>query len=188
MNSKIKTILGIVLFAAFLGVAYFAYQDLSRQYKPQSEDNSSKDETTQNKVYKAPDFTVYDAEGNAVKPSDFTGKTIVLNFWASWCPPCKGEMPHFNEVYEDVKNDVVFMMVDMVDGERETQSKGQKYVEQQGYSFPVYYDNDQEAAYTYAVSSIPTTFLIDSQGNIAKAYQGAIDKETLAAAIESIKK
>lgn len=188
MNSKGKTILGIILFAAFLALAYFAYVTLTDQYNPKKEippqDNSSQDDLKN----AAPDFTVFDVQGNEVKLSDFVGKPIVLNFWASWCPPCKGEMPHFNEVYASEKEDIVFLMIDLVDGQRETQAKGQKYVDDQGYGFPIYFDSQQQAAAAYGISSIPTTVFIDSDGNIVKAYQGAIDKETLLEEIESIKK
>lgn len=186
MNSKSKTLLGIVVFIAFLVISYFAYTALSGGYgqnKALPENSSSQNSEKQ----AAPDFTVFDAQGNEVKLSDFKGKPVVLNFWASWCPPCKGEMPHFNEIYADEKDNVVFMMVDMVDGQRETQEKGQQYVIDQGYDLPVYFDNQQQAAATYGISSIPTTVFVDKDGNIVKGYQGAIDKETLLEGIDLIK-
>ena len=119
MNTKIKTILGIILFAAFLGIAYFAYAALTSNYKTNNE-NPVEKSTSQPEVKKnpAPDFTVFDAQGNKVKLSDFAGQPVVLNFWASWCPPCKAEMPIFNEVYAHSKNDIVFLMIDLVDGQR----------------------------------------------------------------------
>lgn len=190
MNTKFKTILGIVIFAVFIGASYFAYTKLSSNYKPDNEQQIVKDGSKQDSKKEkmpAPDFTVVDAKGNKVKLSSFFGKPIVLNFWASWCPPCKGEMPHFDKVYENTKDDVVFLMVDMVDGQRETSEKGKKYVKDSGYSFPVYFDTAQEAAYVYRISSIPSTLLIDKEGNIVTAYQGAIDEKTLIAAIDLIK-
>lgn len=186
MNNKSKTIFGIVGFIAFLVIAYFAYTALSGSYHQNQalpENSSSQNSAKQ----AAPDFTVFDAQGNEVKLSDFSGKPIVLNFWASWCPPCKEEMPHFDEVYADEKDNVVFMMIDMVDGQRETQKKGQQYVSDQGYDLPVYFDNQQQAAATYGISSIPTTVFIDKDGNIITGYQGAIDKETLLKGIDLIK-
>jgi thiol-disulfide isomerase/thioredoxin len=186
MNSKIKTIIGVAVFIVFLVVAYFAYSTLSDHYpKSGNQPNTSSSPNEQKQA--APDFTVVDSQGNEVKLSDFKGKPVVLNFWASWCPPCKGEMPHFNEVYADEKDNVVFMMVDMVDGQRETQEKGQQYVTDQGYSLPIYFDNQQQAAATYGISSIPTTVFIDIDGNIVTGYQGAIDKQTLLDGIKLLK-
>jgi len=189
MSKKKKTIIGIIVFVLFLGISFFAYSNLANHYKPTAEtpneNQSPKQEETKTL---APDFTVYDAKGNKVNLSDYRGKPVVLNFWASWCPPCKGEMPHFNEVYVSAKDNVVFMMIDLVDGERETKEKGQQYVKNMGYTFPVCFDLEQQAAYTYGISSIPTTFFIDFNGYIVKAYQGAIDKGTLQDGINSLKK
>jgi len=187
MNTKGKTIFSIVIFAAFLVIAYFAYTTLSNNYKTKSEAqlsaSTSKPEVEKEK---SPDFTAYDMQGNKVKLSDYLGKPIVLNFWASWCPPCKGEMPTYNKVYEEVKESVVFMMVDLVDGQRETQAKGQKYIEDQGFSFPVYFDNDQQAAKAYGITAIPTTIFIDSQGRIIDSHQGAINEATLRFGIDKL--
>lgn len=187
MNTKTKTILGMILFVVFLIIAYFAYASLTTNYHQPKDVQVTETPTKQAaKRQPAPNFTVFDANGNKVNLSDFTGKPIVLNFWASWCPPCKSEMPHFNKVYADVKADVVFMMVDLVDGQRETQEKGQKYVQDQGYTFPIYFDTEHQGSNTYGISSIPTTLFIDSVGNIAAAYKGAIDEKTLLAGIKAI--
>ncbi len=186
MNTKKKTIIAIVIFAAFLVIVSAAYNELSDNY--QSNDQMELSALEQNnREISAPDFTVFDAQGNEVNLSDFAGKPVVLNFWASWCPPCKAEMPHFDKVYKEVKDDVVFMMVDLVDGQRETQEKGQKYVTDQDYTFPVYFDNEQNAAYIYGISSIPTTLFIDGKGNIIASREGILEEATLKAAVELIK-
>lgn len=187
MNTKLKTILAIILFAAFIGIVYIAYTTLSDKYNKDNSSLHSQSSITQTK-YKAPDFTVIDNKGDQVKLSDFKGKPIVLNFWASWCPPCKAEMPHFNEVYKEYQNDVVFMMIDLVDGARETLAKGKKHIKNQGYSFPVYFDTEQSAAYSYGISSIPITLFIDSEGYIVFGYRGQIDQDTLVDSIELIQK
>ena len=127
----------------------------------------------------APDFTVYDADGNAYKLSDFRGKPVVLNFWASWCGPCKSEMPDFQEIYDVYGKEIHFLMVNMTDGAQETMESASSYVAQSGYTFPVYYDTDMDAAYTYGVYSIPTTYFFDAEGYGIAYGQGAMDKETI---------
>ena len=134
----------------------------------------------------APDFTVYDIDGNEVKLSDYFGKPIVLNFWASWCGPCKSEMPEFNEMYYELDGEVIFLMVNMTDGSRETVESASEYVSEEGFSFPVMYDTAQDAAYTYAVYSLPTTYFLDDEGYLIARAVGAIDKDTLQQGIDMI--
>lgn len=136
---------------------------------------------------KAADFTVNDEKGNEIRLSDNFGKPIVLNFWASWCPPCREEMPYFNEVYAENKRDVVFMMVDLVDGSRETQEKGQNFINDNGFDLPIYFDNQQMAAAIYGITSIPTTIFINEDGEIVLAYHGPMNIESLLRGIELIK-
>lgn len=125
----------------------------------------------------APDFTVYDEDGNPHKLSDFFGKPIVLNFWASWCPPCKAEMPEFNEKYLELGDEIQFLMVNVTAGD--AFQDAYDYIQQQGYQFPVFYDHTGEAAYTYMVQSIPVTYFIDAEGRLVTHRVGMLDKEAL---------
>ena len=143
-------------------------------------------ESTEEKRMAAPDFTVQDAEGNSVKLSDLFGKPIVLNFWATWCPPCRSEMPDFSAVFEELGEDIHFVMLDAVDGIRETREIGEAYVAEQGFTFPVYYDMEQEAVIQYGIRAFPTTIFIDSEGYVAAGAEGAIDQETLRKGIDMI--
>ncbi len=199
MNTKIKTFIAIGAFALFIIIASMAYNSLAKNYKLDSslnltdknvsnekEENSTDEgkeqEEGNNELFPAPDFTMLDINGNEIKLSDFFGKPIVLNFWASWCPPCKSEMPHFDKVYNELKDDVVFMMVDSVDGGRETIEKGKKFINDNGYSFPIYFDENNE----YGISALPTTIFIDKNGNIVTGWEGAMDEETLLEGINFI--
>ena len=138
---------------------------------------------------KAPDFVMIDKDGQSVKLSDILaeGKPIVLNFWASWCPPCRKEMPDFEKVYKELGNEVQFMMVNLTDGQRETVQRGAKYIEDNGHTFPVYFDTKQEGARAYGIRAIPTTLFIDKNGHITTSARGAIDEKMLRQRIELIK-
>lgn len=203
MNNKInksKTIISVLFFAVLIAGAYFAYNLLSKNIGAQGNllaaveepraQNDKNDENDENAAESdktiAPDFTVVDAGNNEIKLSEKFGKPIVLNFWASWCPPCKDEMPEFNKVYEEMGDDITFMMVDLVDSQRETKESGEQYIEEQGYTFPVYFDTKGEAGYIYGISSIPTTIFIDKSGNIITGARGSIDEETLRKGIDMI--
>lgn len=186
MNNKIKAVvfLGVTILVLFAGS--MAYNYLSEQIKPEvaletSDTNSetvAEDENAK-KHKQASDFTVQDIEGNEVTLSEHFGKPLVVNFWASWCPPCKEEMPDFEKVYQEMGDQVTFMMVDLVDGARETVETGTNYIATEGYTFPVYFDIRQEAAYAYAITSIPTTLFINAEGELVTNAVGAIDEETL---------
>ena len=132
----------------------------------------------------APDFTVYDLDGNPVKLSDFRGKPVILNFWASWCGPCKAEMPDLESAYLEYGEEVQFLTVNLTDGRSETVESASAYITQQGYTFPVYYDTALEAAYAYEVNSIPRTYFIDAQGNLLSAVTQMITAEQLQAGID----
>ena len=134
----------------------------------------------------APDFTVYDAEGNEVRLSDFAGKPVVLNFWASWCGPCKSELPAFENVWQEFGGDIEFLMVNLTDGVSETVDGVSKFVSKNGFTFPVYFDTAQNAAYTYGVTSIPATALISAEGEIVAAQVGAVSEDSLRNAVLSM--
>lgn len=133
----------------------------------------------------APDFTVYATDGSAVQLSDFAGTPIVLNFWASWCGPCKSEMPAFQSAYEAWGQDVKFVMVNMTGG-RETLESAAAYVAKQGFTFPVFYDTEADAAITYGVRTLPTTYFIDADGFLVAQARSALDQETLQTGIDMI--
>ena len=125
---------------------------------------------------KAPDFTVRDMSGNYVKLSDYTGKPIIVNFWATWCTYCVREMPDFEAMYKKYGDRVNFLMVNVEDT---SLSIIQKYLDNNGYTFPVYNDASGTAAYTYGVTGYPTTYFFDANGSARYKAPGMIDGATL---------
>lgn len=190
---KNKTLLIAVVLIAVLAVASVLYHQLGKDVignqltgqtgGAQTSDNGSSAEPEK---VEAIDFTVYDVDGNEVHLSDYIGKPIVLNFWASWCGPCQSEMPDFNEVHEDLGDEIQFLMINATDGARETVEKASKFVSDRGYTFPVFYDSDAEAVMTYGAYGLPTTFFIDAEGYIVAQARGAINKDTLQRGIDMI--
>ena len=197
MNQKKSFSVLLIVLLVVLAGAMFAYRYLSDKVTPDTGgslldrvtetadtvktgiESSDAGDTSQSDVFPAMDFTVYDIDRNPVKLSDFFGKPILINFWATWCPPCKSELPDFDRVYADYGEDVVFMMVNMTDGSRDTVESASAFTADNGYSFPVYYDCDLNAAYTYGASSIPMTVLIVADGNIVGGQVGVLTEEQL---------
>ena len=187
----LKLVLLVLVFIALILGAWVLYQKLSAQMEPiglvtQSVAEESTVDSNQDKeeTFQAPDFTVYDLDGNAHKLSDYRGKPVILNFWASWCGPCKSEMPDFDEKYLQYADQIHFLMVNMTDGMQETVDSASGYIADQGYSFPVLYDTDMIAAMQYGVSSIPVTYFIDSEGNLVASYRSAMSGSVLQQGID----
>ena len=135
------------------------------------------------------DLTLYAAEGGQTKLSTIfegKGKGMVINFFASWCPPCKAEMPYFQEAYEEYGDDIIFVMVN-VTGWEESFSDGRLYIESQGYTFPVYYDLDNEAPRFYEFDSVPRTVFVDKGATVKYTHAGMITYEQLCAELDKIK-
>lgn len=181
MSKGVKWILVALLLAAFIVGMYFLYNYLVDEYAPDNLKGNAGEESEsgEEKDYSpAPDFTVLDEKGNRVSLSDFRGKPVVLNFWATWCYYCKAEMPDFNTAYQKYP-DVQFLMVNATDGVEETVDKAKKYVEENGFLFDIFFDTESEAVSAYNVTGFPCTFFIDENGYLIAWGQGMLDLESV---------
>lgn len=135
-----------------------------------------------------PDFELTTLDGDLVKLSDLKGKKVMLNFWASWCGPCKAEMPHMQTYYEKHKDDGDFEMiaVNLSTSERRGHEGIVEFVEEYGLTFPIPLDEDGKVGDMYSVISIPTTYMLSTDGTIAQKIIGPMDENMMRDLIDSL--
>lgn len=184
---KIKQIGGIVLIIAGMSMVFSGFDGVRAMFYGKDKTPINNEEDVER--IKSIDFTLYDQYGIKHSLSEYEGKTVFLNFWATWCPPCKGEMPHIESIYEEYglnKEDVVILGVASPNlGKEGTQEDIKDFLTDNGYTFPVVMDYDGELAYMYGINAFPSTFIIDKEGYITQYVPGAMDKNTMKFLIES---
>lgn len=115
----------------------------------------------------APDFTYLDDDGGTIALSDLRGQVVVLNFWATWCAPCRYEMPYFERAYEEYAGKgVVILAVNVA----ESEAAVAEFLTEQNLNLPVLLDTDRAIASKYGINSYPTTLLVDRDGNISRSH------------------
>ena len=175
-----------IIILALLVVILLAAVPLYRNLSGQVVDPAGTVSQQQSTSLPAPDFTFYHPDGTAANLSDYFGKPIVLNFWASSCGPCRSEMPSFQTAWESVGEEVQFLMVNVTDGSWDTRESAGAYIEDAGFSFPVFYDTDNHAAFTYGLRGLPTTFFINTEGSVVGSRSGAMNYDILMGGIDLI--
>lgn len=113
----------------------------------------------------APDFELETVAGESLKLSDLRGKKVMLNFWATWCPPCKKEMPEIQKLYEEHGDEIEIVAVNLTDSESKVKDV-YAYVEKYNYTYPVPLDKKSEVSDIYMAITIPTTYFIGTDGKI----------------------
>lgn len=189
MKKNMKAIVWIVLIVVGFAAAYIYYNNQSDELNQQIiEEQENSGEEDKEKVL-APDFTLENTDGEQVSLSDYKGKVVVLNFWASWCGPCRSEMPDLYEANEELlkDEDVEMLLVNLTDGVRETKEKAQTYLNESNFNFNVVYDTEGEAASKYQIRSIPTTVIVDPDGYVKFYHTGPMTKENVLSLVEQFK-
>lgn len=128
----------------------------------------------------AKDFELKTLDGNTVKLSDYKGKKVVLNFWATWCPPCREEMPTFQKYHEELaeQNNVVILAVNITDQDLGMDTI-REFVNQYELTFPILLDETGEISKNYEILTIPATFIIDESGRVNEQVNGPLTSEML---------
>jgi len=182
-----KSMLAIIL---LVGLVVYGGYDLLQKSSSETGQTKRADianlETGTQKGQVAPDFSLTDLNGNQVKLADYAGKIVLVNFWATWCPPCRVEMPHMQKFYDDYKDkDVVILGVNLTPTEK-NMDVVTNFVQEQQLTFPIVLDQEGEVTQAYKVVAYPTTYILDADGVIREKFQGAINYEVMEKAISSM--
>lgn len=176
----------VVILAAIGGAVWMTMDKEDDQDQATSSDQGTKEteeqagatrEKQSEEGFQAPDFTLKTLEGETVTLSKNDGKPSLINLWASWCPPCKVEMPHLQEAYEKYGDQVNFHMVNLTS--LDNKDKMVKYIKDEKYTFPVLLDETGKVGEEYMAFSIPQTYIVDENGQVIEKITGAMTKEQL---------
>ena len=187
--------LGLLLFTGKLdGVGTAAPQTNNAAQNATAGDEASQPDAnsqqTKNEIAAIP-FTLKDQYGKTHTLADYKGKTIFLNFWATWCPPCRAEMPDIQKLYErspqDGDNAVIVLGVAAPKlGSEKDQDGIKAFMDKNGYTYPVLMDEGGKLFEAYGIRAIPTTYLIDRNGNIIGRVQGALSAENIERIVQEV--
>ncbi|WP_102344942.1 TlpA family protein disulfide reductase [Bacillus sp. Marseille-P3661] len=183
----------IIFIVIILGMFSWAVLDLVNS----NEESANQEDTTGTEVVKesdtiglergqiAPDFELKTLEGETVRLSDYRGTRVFVNFWATWCPPCRAEMPDMEKVYKEMDN-VEILAVNLTDSEQ-NEEVVEEFVADFGLTFPILMDRNSEVASMYRVQAYPTSYMIDSNGRIQFIAIGAMNHDLMVQEIEKMK-
>jgi thiol-disulfide isomerase/thioredoxin len=181
---SIRLWLGLVaLLLIVVGIGY-SYLSADREAIATRMVKQEKQNDSDQEYVLAPDFTLKDLEGNTVKLSDFRGKVVVLDFWATWCPPCRKGIPEFVELQEEYGQDkLVVLGINMDQGDL---SVVPKFAEEYKINYAILYFTPQVAAAYGGITGIPTTFILDQEGYVRLGVKGYNPKENFKQVIDTL--
>lgn len=150
--------------------------------------SAAPDEEAEQEYAPAPDFTLTDLDGNSHTLSDYQGEIVILNFWASWCGPCKEEMPEYDQMNRELleSGKARLLTINITDGIDETEDSARAFIDKNGYTMTTLLDIDGEAANLYQAYSIPTTVVINREGLVVGYQAGALTKDDVLSFIEAL--
>ena len=188
----------IVLVVGLVGYAIYDYinhQDTTDEIVSSEETVTSQDENNEGDVEEsdevgvekgkmAPDFELETLDGEKKKLSDLRGERVMVNFWATWCPPCRAEIPDLQKFHEN--EDITILAVNLTETEQDM-DKVEEFVDDFGMTFPILLDTETEVADTYKIQPIPSSFMVDSNGRIQFVALGAMHYDMMVAEFNKMK-
>ena len=161
-----------------IGILSIGAQEAEREYTEMEKRLGAIGFQLPREPFKAPDFQISDIDGNDIRLSEQKGKLVLFNLWATWCPPCRAEMPSMEELYTKLKDDGFTILAASSLGSNDSLKNVTEYARESGYTFPILFDDDNSIDRSYQTGSIPTSYLIDQEGMILARLVGAIEWDT----------
>jgi len=193
----IKKIIGVSVIAVLIGVVAINIMeqsnDTANEYNMTGNTNAEGEYIVSGDLEdigiqagnKAPDFELETLSGEQLKLSDLQGKKVILNFWATWCPPCKEEMPEMQEYYDEHQDEVEILAVNLTDSESDVQTVSD-YIEEYSYTYPIPLDKEATVSEEYKIFSVPTTYFIDTEGIVQQSRIGPMTYEFMDETVNSL--
>lgn len=183
---------GMIVLVLLAMAGYAAYHQFFKEEKKAATQAKTAEEAMANAGLEigkaAPDFELQATDGTKVKLADLKGKKVILNFWATWCPPCKQEMPEMQKFYEKNKQDVVIAAVNYTPSERANgEAKVKNFASENGLTFPILLDTTSAVSNTYKVISLPTSYFVDTKGVIRQKYIGPMTEAFMEKTVKGLK-
>lgn len=176
----------MLIFAGLIGLAFYSAQE--KKEEPETVGNATNVDTGLKPGSHAPNFSLKTLDGKQIELNEYRGKKVILNFWATWCPPCREEMPEMQKFYDDYKEkNVEILAVNLTYAETKKE-KIAEFVEKYSLSFPIPLDEKNTIGKEYRAVSIPTSYFIDEDGIITNFHIGPMDYEFMKAEINKMNK
>lgn len=174
-----KTVVLILIVFSFNIIGCDKSSDKNVNLKPEINNSTNITENLPNEISAnniAPDFALKSIEGKTVKLSDYKGKVVIIDFWATWCPPCRKGIPDLISIQKDFKDDLVIIGISL-DGEK-TIKDVPGFVKSYGINYPIVYGDEKVVAAYGGIEGIPTAFIVDKEGNVVDQHVGLVPIET----------
>jgi len=191
MIKKLLAILLLVLLGGYATWDYLAGEKTKKVNEPTQEMMDAPEEQVEtgaitSDIPVAQDFTLPTLNGEPVSLSDSKGKITIVNFWATWCPPCREEMPHMQSFYEKHHEEVEILAVNVTNMD-DGRPAIEQFVQEHELTFPILLDESGEVGLTYEIMTLPTSYILDAEGRVFQKIIGAMDEQVMNELVEALR-